>query len=86
MEFYKMCDDLCFNPELWPQHMRDMYTKVQRAMKRHYGRWDFDPNEACIYTIDLWKNATGNVTNAVAETFVISHKGTPTKDRRRANL
>ncbi len=81
MGFSKMCDDLCFTPELWPHHMRDIHHKVQKAMKRHYGRWDFDPKEACLYAIDLWKNAKGNVTNAAAETFVISHKGAPTKRR-----
>ena len=81
MTFLNMCDDLCFSPELWPQHMRDMHHKVQKAMKHHYGRWDFDSNEACLYTIDLWKNAKGNVTSRTAETFVISIKGPPTKRR-----
>lgn len=81
MEFLRACDDLCYAPELWPTHMRDMHHKIQTAIKRYYGRWDFDPAEACLFTIDLWKTATGNVSVESAEAFVISLKGKPTKKR-----
>lgn len=82
MAFLQACDDMCFSPDLWPQHMRDMHHKVQKAMKRNYGRWDFDPAEACLFTIDLWKRANGPVTHDVAQAFVVSVKGAPTKNRR----
>ncbi len=60
LDFDDICDAYCFQRELWPHYMVDIYSQVSRIYCNLYTRWDIPENELALITIDIWKHGSRN--------------------------
>lgn len=75
--FDAMCDQMCYTPACWPQHLQAIHTQLLRIYKMKYGRWDMPEEELANISIDAWKGAATIPAGAALEKVLEKQYGRP---------